>query len=178
MIELANTPVIETERLILRAPRGSDWPVWRDFDMTARAQYCGGGADQTVGAAWRRFGHVIGHWAMRGYGSFVFTLKDSDAPLGMTGPWYPEGWPETEIGWTIWTPEAEGKGYAYEAARAARDFARQSLGWTEIVSYIDAPNARSIALAQRLGAVHDPVAPSPHPDEPILVFRHPKGDVA
>ena len=115
---------------------------------------------------------------MRGYGSFVFTLKDSDAPLGMTGPWHPEGWPETEIGWTIWTPEAEGKGYAYEAARAARDFARQSLGWTEIVSYIDVPNARSIALAQRLGAVHDPAAPSPHPDEPILVFRHPKGDVA
>ncbi|HMQ40210.1 MAG TPA: GNAT family N-acetyltransferase [Paracoccus sp. (in: a-proteobacteria)] len=177
MIDLANTPVLETERLTLRAPKGADWPVWRDFYMTDRAQYCGGGADITLGHAWRSFGHVIGHWAMRGYGSFVFTLKGDDAPLGMTGPWHPADWPETEIGWTVWTPEAEGKGYAFEAAHAARDFARNTLGWTDIVSYIDPANARSIALAERLGATVDPDAVQPKPEEPCLVFRHPKGAV-
>ncbi|WBU59181.1 GNAT family N-acetyltransferase [Paracoccus albus] len=175
MIALSTTPVLETERLILRAPQAADWPVWRDFYMTSRAQYCGGGADITLGHAWRSFGHVIGHWVMRSYGSFAFTLQGDDTPLGMTGPWHPADWPETEIGWTVWTPQAEGRGYAFEAAAAARDFARRDLGWTDIVSYIDADNARSIRLAERLGAIVDPDAAQPKPDEPCLVYRHPKG---
>ncbi|MFV0411440.1 MAG: GNAT family N-acetyltransferase [Paracoccus sp. (in: a-proteobacteria)] len=176
MIELTNTPEIETERLIMRAPKGSDWPFWLAFASTNRARFVGGGSNIAPSLLWRAFGHVIGHWPMRGYGSFVFSLKGGDTPLGMSGPWFPEGWPEHEIGWTLWSSEAEGKGYAHEAASAARDFARRKLGWDNIVSYIDPENARSIALAKRLGAVHDPDAAIPKPDQPCLVFRHPKGD--
>ena len=172
-VTLANTPVLHSARLTLRAPIASDWPHWSAFAGSDRSQYISG--PYAPKAAWRAFGHAIGHWVMRGFGSFVFTLKEDDTPLGMAGPWFPEGWPEAEIGWTIWSPEAEGQGYAHEAARAALDHAFTSLGWTTAVSYIDEPNLRSIALAERLGAVRDPSAEIPDFDEDVprvLAYRH------
>lgn len=167
---------IRTERLILRAPGGADWPHWRDFHLSGRAQYIGGGPKTKASESWRAFGHVIGHWVMRGWGSFVFALKGDDRPLGMTGPWFPEGWPEREIGWTVWSPDAEGHGYAFEAAEAARTHAFETLGWDTAVSYIDPDNARSIALAERLGTRRDDAAPTPEFDGPCLVYRHPSPD--
>jgi len=176
-IDLANTPILETDRLILRAPKGADWPLWSNFAQSQRAQYIGG--PFTPRTAWRAFGHVIGHWAMRGYGLFVFTLKDSDTPLGTVGPWHPADWPETELGWTVWSTAHEGKSLVYEAALATRDFAYSTLGWTTAVSYIDAPNTRSIALAERLGATLDATATVPAVDnaKEVLVYRHPAPEI-
>ena len=85
--------------------------------------------------------------------------------------WFPADWPETEIGWIMFEG-GEGKGYAFEAAEAARTHVFETLGWDTAVSYIDPHNARSIALAERLGAVRDDSAERPHPDD--LVYRHPK----
>jgi len=170
---LAGTPILETERLVLRAPQMADWPRWLAFTQDARSAFIRGGTPMELGKAWRAFGHVVGMWALRGYGSFVFCLRGSDDALGMTGPWHPMEWPERELGWTVWQRAAEGKGLAFEAAKAARDFAFLSLGWDTAVSYIDPENARSIALAERLGAVLDNDAAVPHPDEPTLVYRHP-----
>ena len=174
MISLSPTPVLTTERLTLRAPAGGDWPLWDAFFRSDRAIHVGGGPDIDERLSWRAFGHVIGHWVMRGYGSFVFTRKGDDTALGMSGPWFPAGWPEPEIGWTVWQADLEGKGFAYEAASGARDYAREALGWSNMVSYIDPKNARSIALAERLGAVRDDAASAPVFDTPSLIYRHPK----
>ncbi|TBN38016.1 N-acetyltransferase [Paracoccus subflavus] len=173
MVTLSDTPVLTTERLVLRAPQAGDWPAWRDFAASGRSRHILDGRTD-AGFAWRVFGHAVGHWVLRGYGMFVLTLRDGNRPIGMAGPWFPEGWPEHELGWTIWTSEAEGRGYASEAARATLDFARAALGWVEVVSYIDPDNLRSIALAERLGARRDAGAAVPCPDEPCLVYRHPR----
>jgi RimJ/RimL family protein N-acetyltransferase len=170
MIEMAGTPKLETERLILRGPKPDDWQAWMPFAMSERAQYIGGPYD--LGGAWRAAGHFVGHWLMRGYGSFVITRKGDDTAIGMTGPWYPANWPEKELGWTMWQDDLEGTGLMFEAASAARDYAFDVLGWQTAVSYIDAPNVRSIRLAERLGAVHDPEAECIEIDKEVLVYRH------
>lgn len=168
---LAGTPRLETERLVLRGPEGPDWEGWARLALSERAQHIGGPYSRET--AFRAWGHVIGHWAMRGFGSFVITRKDTGQAIGHCGPWFPEGWPEHELGWTIWSREDEGQGYAFEAASAARDHAFHTLGWRTAVSYIDDGNLRSIALARRLGATQDETAPKPdHDAPPILVFRH------
>jgi RimJ/RimL family protein N-acetyltransferase len=172
---LAQTPVIETERLILRAPQRDDFEPCAEFLTSDRAKYVGGPLDRNL--AWRAMCHLTGHWVHRGFGMFIFQAKGDDTPLGMTGPWFPEGWPEHELGWSVWSPGAEGKGFAFEAARAARDFAWNTLGWTSAVSYIDPDNARSIVLARRMGAVLDAAAASPGDGE-ALVFRHAAPEVA
>lgn len=172
MVALAPTPVLITERLTLRAPASRDWPAFDAFLASPRARFIRS-SDYGLAQTWRAFGHVIGHWVLRGFGNFIFTLKGSDTALGMTGPWFPAEWPEREIGWTVWDAAAEGKGYAFEAAQAARAYAYGTLGWTTAVSYVDPANTRSAALAERLGARLDPAAAHPAGDKPCLVYRHP-----
>lgn len=168
---LADTPVLETDRLILRAPQRGDYPAWAEFVSSDRARFIGGPLD--AGPAWRAMGHLTGHWVHRGFGMFILCEKSAPhSPIGMTGPWFPEGWPEQEIGWSLWSAEAEGRGFALEAAQAARGYAYGDLGWPTAVSYIRPENRRSIALAQRLSAVLDPDAATPD-DSDDLVYRHP-----
>ncbi|GAA5073226.1 GNAT family N-acetyltransferase [Roseibacterium beibuensis] len=170
---LTDTPVLETERLRLRAPKSSDFEVLAPFVMSDRARFVGGGADKDIGHAWRVLAIITGHWHLRGFGTFVAEVKETGAPIGSVGPWYPGDWPEHELGWTIWTPEAEGKGYAHEAVTRARAHAYDDLGWRTAVSYIDERNDRSLALARRLGCTHDTGAALPDRDEPLQAWRHP-----
>jgi RimJ/RimL family protein N-acetyltransferase len=79
--------------------------------------------------------------------------------------------PEPEMGWALYDG-FEGQGYATEAATAARDWAKGRLA--SLVSYTHGSNARSVAVAERLGAVHDPDAPTPTDIDPATfrVYRH------
>jgi len=167
---------IETDRLILRAPCMEDFEACAAFLATPRSKNIGAGNMNSLDA-WRVFSRIAGMWFLRGYGLFVVEDKATGKSLGAIGPWNPITWPEPELGWSIWDAEAEGKGIAFEAASAARDYAFNTLGWDTAVSYIDASNSRSIALAERLGATLDPEAATPDfddSDEPCLVYRHPK----
>ena len=165
--------LLETERLVLRQPAADDVNAWIAFAISERSEYVRS-EELDEAKAWRSFAAICGHWTLRGYGTLVFALKSApDAPLGMAGPWAPKGWPEPEIGWTLWDGANEGKGYVREAAEAARAWAYRDLGWSGAVSYIDARNTRSIRLAERLGAAPDWNAFTPR-DEQCVVFRHPK----
>lgn len=164
------SPVLHTARLTLRLPDAQDLPHYAAYNATERSRWNGGPRDGVE--SFRHFAQIAGHWQLRGFG--VFILERDGNPIGFAGPWQPEGWPEGEIGWSLWNQKDEGSGLAYEAAQAARSWAFQSLGWTTAVSYIRADNARSLALAKRLGAFDDtgnsrPCAVLP----PSRVYRHP-----
>lgn len=163
---------LETDRLILRRPAPQDWPPFRALFLSERSQFIRGD-EATEGKAWRAFAAEFGHWDIRGYGMWTVTAKGDDTALGLIGPWHPIDWPDTEIGWMMFDG-SEGKGYATEAAAAARLHAYDQLGWTRIVSYIADTNTRSKAVAERLGCVVDPDAVQPKPDTPCLVYVHPK----
>lgn len=91
-----------------------------------------------------------GHWALKGYGSWVLTRKSDGAVLGRIGFWNPEGWPGLEIGWRLARP-AWGQGYAQEAGAAAIEWAWSALGVPRLISIIAPDNNASVRLAQRLG---------------------------
>ena len=154
---------------MLRGPEARDWEGFCAFFTSERARYVGGSDSRRK--AWMTFAAEVGHWQLRGYGFWAVTLKGAGDCLGMVGCWYPETWTEREIGWTLW-PEAEGRGIGYEAALASRTYAYDTLGWETAVSYIDPANARSVRLAERLGAVRDEAAAHPF-DADTLVYRHP-----
>jgi RimJ/RimL family protein N-acetyltransferase len=63
----------------------------------------------------------------------------------------PEGWPGTEVGWSI-VRERTGMGYATEGATAAIDWAFAALAWTEVIHTISPDNAASRAVAAKLGS--------------------------
>lgn len=160
--------LLTTERLRLRRPGPQDLEPSIRFFRSQRARWAGYAA--TRADAWRGFCVELAHWDLRGYGMFALTTHDDDACLGLVGPWFPEGRPEFELGWVLFDG-AEGKGYAFEATVAARGYVYEVLGWETVVSYINEDNTRSIALAERLGAVLDPYAETLAPD--CRVYRHP-----
>jgi RimJ/RimL family protein N-acetyltransferase len=163
-------PIIETERLFLRKPRPEDMDTAIQFFGSKRAKFVSG--PLSADRAWRQLTMFIGHWELRGYGMFAVVPKGEDNAIGVVGPWNPIDWPELELGWHIWSDAHEGKGFAFEAAVAAREYATNALGWRDPVSYVRPDNARSIALAKRLGAVIDTTASVP-PGSNCIVFRHP-----
>ncbi|WP_323035363.1 GNAT family N-acetyltransferase [Pararhodobacter sp.] len=146
-------PRLETDRLILRGFRPDDFDHFAAYSASDRAKGTGGPVDRNL--AWRGFCHMTGHWVHRGYGFFVLEEKATGNALGTCGPYFPEGWPEREIGWTLWRADAEGKGYAYEAALAARGYAYDILGWDTAISMTLDGNTRSELLAQRMGCTRD-----------------------
>ena len=162
---------LETARLILRPPAAKDIAAAVAFFSDDRSIHVGGPLD--AGRGWRAFASLAGHWALMGYGPYVLESRETGAPLGLCGPWHPGDWPEAEMSWTIWSAEAEGKGYAAEAATRVLDHIFTDLGWASAPSYIDPDNTRSIALAERLGATLDAKAPRPDRFEGHeLVYRH------
>ena len=114
---------------------------------------------------------MAGQWLLRGYGGFSIEERTTGGYLGEVGVFHEDSYPEPELGWMV-VAAAEGRGIAHEAALAVRRWAYRTLGLTTLVSYIDAGNARSIRLAERLGAARDDNAPLPE-NEHCLVYRHP-----
>lgn len=171
---MTRSPTLETARLIMRMPIESDFLEELDFWQSERARFLGG--RKSRGEVWRLFAMLIGHWQIRGYGFFCVLDKKTREYLGRVGHWFPEGWPEREIGWTL-MEKAEGKGIAKEAAMAAREYAYRTLGWETAISLIDPENNRSIALAKRLGAQYE--REFSHADKGLMgIYRHPSKEAS
>ena len=143
-------PRIETERLILREWRHEDLDPYAAFVGDERAMRFLGGETRDRAAAWREMAILVGHWAMRGHGFWAVEEKATGEFVGRVGVWEPEGWPATEIGWSI-MPDHWRKGFATEAARASAKWAFETLGLPSIVSLIDPENVASIGVAKKLG---------------------------
>ncbi len=146
-------PVLETERLILRGWQEADFDcIAETFADKDHVQYFGGAKERWE--AWRYFASLIGHYHLRGYTMFAIEEKASGNMIGWTGPWYPEGWPEPELGYII-TRNNGGKGYGSEAALAALKYIYADLKWLTAISQIDVANTPSKNLAGKLGAAFE-----------------------
>ncbi|MFD1911591.1 GNAT family N-acetyltransferase [Halodurantibacterium flavum] len=159
--------ILTTERLVLRQPAAADLEPFIAYLGSDRMTWLGGPMDRAE--AWKMVAAVMGHWTIHGFGLFMLETREGRL-LGTVGPQFPEGWPEPELAWHIFSASDEGKGYAAEAALAARRHAFDALGWPTAVSYIHQDNARSAALARRLGAIADPKAPAFAPG--FVTWRH------
>lgn len=162
---------LETPRLRLVPLAERHIPAYQAFIGSPRAAAQGWAG--MPHEAWRNFAAMMGHHLLRGFGPFVTEARDDGRVVGLCGPWWPDGQLEREIKWHIWSAEDEGRGYAFEAARAALRFAFDKLGWDTAVSYINFGNDRSANLALRLGAKQDGTWTTPRGTE-VRVFRHPK----
>ncbi len=164
----AMIPGIETSRLRLRAPRIGDFGAWAAIECGERGRHIGGPMRRDE--AWLDFTQATATWLLRGHGLWTVEGKDDGALLGFVLIGFEPGDREPELGF-LFSEAAEGRGFAYEAALAARSHAFGALGWDTLVSYIDPGNDRSARLAERLGATRDHAAEAAY-DEPVLVYRH------
>lgn len=161
---------IETERLILRPTRAEDFEGWAALMADGEnSRHIGGPQPRSV--AWRGFLSMAGAWAIQGFGMFSVIEKSSGRWIGRLGPWRPEGWPGTEVGWGL-LRDTWGKGYAPEGAAAAIDWAFDALGWSEVIHVIAPDNTPSQAVARKLGStLRGPGRlPEPFQDMPVEIW--------
>ena len=106
--------------------------------------------------AWLDFAQMVAGWMLRGHGLWSVERRADGALIGFVPLGFEPGDREPELGF-LFLAEAEGQGYAREAAEAARDFAfGASSAGAPLVSYVAPENLRSIRLAERLGARREP----------------------
>lgn len=145
-------PELLTLRLRLRAFAPNDFDAYAammaDPDVT---RHLGDGKPLTRAEAWRQMSMFLGHWMLRGFGIWAVEERATSTFIGRIGCFEPEGFPGFEIGYTL-AKAAWRRGYAREGAAAALQFARETLGRTEIISIIRPENAASIRVAEALGA--------------------------
>jgi RimJ/RimL family protein N-acetyltransferase len=157
--------LIETERLVLRAPEDRDRRAlaaingdprvgeWLAATLTAEEN------DALVD-------RVLAHIADHGFGLWAVERKADAAIVGMAGliamgADLPPG-PALEVGWRL-APDAWGQGYATEAARAAVDWGFAGRDVPEIVAITARSNLASQAVMRRIGMSPEPWRDFDHP---------------
>ncbi len=143
--------VLETPRLLLRVPTVVDFDRYAEMFADESSAVIGG--PHVRSDAWRRFLQMPGAWTLQGFAMFSVIEKSTGRWLGQAGPWYPDGWPGTEVGYAF-HPDARGQGHCTEACAAAMDWAFDVLGWDEVIHSIRADNVQSQKVAIRLGSTN------------------------
>lgn len=163
------TPVLETERLILRGWKLEDFPFfagfWADPDRT---KFFLSGV-QNEAQSWTAFTAMAGEWSLRKFGQFAIQLKAGEHAIGHAGIWYPPDLDEPELAWSLY-PGNDGNGYATEAARKVISWATSHLGLPPMMSFVHPENHGSVAVAKRLGATFE--RETTLRGDPRWVFRH------
>lgn len=164
-------PVLETERLSLRAPTMEDFPAFAEIEMSERAVYMGGPLNRED--TWLDFTQCLASWMLNGYGMWTVVTKDGALQGFVT---VCRGFEdlEPELGY-FFLESATGKGFASEAAKAARQWAVDTLEVRSLVSYIDGKNTASMRVSEKVGGRRDMVSEqvfSGTEYEGDLVYRH------
>ena len=159
----ARQPVIETDRLVLRRPRRDDADdLARIYADPEVMRHLGSGHPVGREEAATSLEAMLGRFDADGFGMLIVVRKHDEKVLGRCGilVWDASTWspstlrdavePEVELGWTL-AREFWGFGFATEAALAVRDFALRTLDRRRLISLIQAENARSIRVAEKLG---------------------------
>ncbi|KRE08494.1 hypothetical protein ASE61_02585 [Bosea sp. Root670] len=148
--------MIETENLRLRRPEIGDLEAIHAMRSDLAIVRFLGGRALNREEAWHRLTRIVGHWALRGYGMFAVVDKRSGALVGEVGLFdgcrglSPDFDNAPEAGWIL-AGEAQGKGYAGEAAAAAHRWFAVAHGEQRSVCIIAPENLASFRVAHKLG---------------------------
>jgi RimJ/RimL family protein N-acetyltransferase len=158
---------LTTERLRLRRWREDDEPNITTLSADPEvARYLG----PSTGPYVPRFER---HWQEHGFGLYALERLDRTGCIGFAGmarpTWLPAVAHRIEIGWRLAHAEW-GKGYATEAATAARDHAADRLNITNLLSIIHAENRRSQRVAEKLGMAFAHWTHSPALGIPVQIW--------
>lgn len=108
-------------------------------------------------------------WRDEGYGPYVLARADDMEPMGICGLFKRDNLDHPDIGYAL-LPQFVGKGYAFEAAEAVRDHARDTLGLERIVAIVSPDNPRSVRLLEKLGMTEAGSVRMPDEDEDLLLY--------
>lgn len=156
---------IETERLLLRPMEPADLDAFVALHAEPEVTRFIRPLDRA--AAEERLQRDEREWEERGHGMLAVLDAEDGAFLGRCGLKHWPQFDETELGWAL-RRIAWGLGYATEAARACIEWGFAALDVPYLTAMINAENARSIKVAERLGLT--PLREDELLGDPVVVY--------
>lgn len=170
-MEPSSKPVIETQRLILREFTLDD----ADFIITLLnspgwLKYIGTRNISSIEDAEKYITEKLrASYQKNGYGFYLVEDKTNGSSIGMCGMVKREGLDDVDIGFAL-LPEYEGKGYAYEAARATMTYAKDTVKLNRIAAITVPYNTSSIKLLEKIGLKLEKMISLQDDKEELMLF--------
>lgn len=147
-----NTPVLETERLILRPFRKEDatdvFECWESDPEVAKYMFWTSHNDINKTKEWLTF--EIGQIKKNDWYRFALVLKETNELIGTALIYYEEEVECWEVGYNLGR-KYWGKGYTTEAMKNIIEFAKEELDITELVGRYAKENPASGNVMKKLG---------------------------
>jgi RimJ/RimL family protein N-acetyltransferase len=140
--------MIETARLLLRPMTMADLDEFVALHAIPEITRFVAHFDRSAAIA--RLADNEREWQNRGHGLVAIIDRATGRFLGRGGLRYWPQFDETEVGWAL-RPDAWGRGFATEAARACLDWGFRCLDVPYFTAMIGPDNVRSTRVAERLG---------------------------
>jgi len=144
--------ILDTERLQIRQLSKEDAPfIFQLVNEPSFIQNIGDRGVRTLADAEKYIENgPVASYARNGFGLCLVTLKESGESIGMCGLIKREALEDVDIGYAF-LPQFWSKGYAFEAAQAFKQYAREVVGLTRLVAIVDPNNQGSIRVLEKLG---------------------------
>ena len=141
--------------------------IWNDPSFVRHVGDRGVRTLEEAATALRETG--LRHWEEQGYGPYRVSLRDGGDAIGICGLFKRPTLDEPDIGYAL-LPPYRGEGYAFEAAAAVRDSARDEMKFSRIAAIVSPDHARSIHLLENLGMSFERPIRMPDDDEDISLY--------
>jgi RimJ/RimL family protein N-acetyltransferase len=163
--------LLETERLILRRFTVDDTQfILTLVNQSSFLRYIGDKKIRSIEDA-RQYilSGPVASYERHGFGLCLVELSETHTPIGMCGLLKRDELPEPDIGFAL-LPEFWNKGFAFEAADAVLQDARDRLGLQTILAITSLDNDASIKLLERLGFTFQKVTKLAADHEQVKLF--------
>jgi RimJ/RimL family protein N-acetyltransferase len=143
---------IETERLILRPMNVEDAEFI--LELLNDPSFIQNIGDRNVRTIDDACSYIVNgpmkSYEQNGFGLCLVVLKETDEPIGMCGLIKRAALDNVDIGYAL-LPKFWSRGYAFEAALATKEYARNGIGLKRLVAMTDPANTASIRVLEKLG---------------------------
>lgn len=158
--------LIKTERLLLRRWKDSDFPSWAALNQDPTVmEFMGRMLSEADSNAFIQ--RAQRSWEVLGYGPLAAEIANTHEFIGYIGlaqcQFESHFTPAVEIGWRL-AHKFWSRGYATEGASAVLDWAFNTAGLDEVVSFTSTLNSRSRHVMERIGMKRDVSGDFEHPN--------------
>lgn len=144
--------ILETDRLILRqfTPQDAEFIL----ELLNDPSFIQNIGDRNIRTGDDACAYIMNgpaaSYAKNGFGLYAVVLKETGETIGMCGLIKREALDDVDIGYAL-LPRFWSRGYAVEAARATKMYAKDAIGLKRLVAITDPANQGSIRVLEKLG---------------------------
>lgn len=144
--------ILETDRLILRELTPDDAEFI--FELLNEPSFIQNIGDRNIRTLDDARAYIVNgpvaSYAKNGFGLYLVVLRETGESIGMCGLIRRDGLEDVDIGYAL-VPRFWSRGYAVEAARATKAYAKEVIGLKRIVAIVDPANEGSIRVLEKIG---------------------------